>query len=264
MSSSQTSTIFIVAVLAVALYLIYSQSQQNNMAEQYQQLAQQMTARAEKAERAERKYPHDRAHNDRMTETPQYPQQQPQLPGFPPQPNITQVSVQPANVDPYADAIKRQDLYTMNDPLTYPQLRLPREVLEKYNDYFKTTGTYPPFGEATQPYLFDNPIMNGYLSKIVEDNEPYKDNIPNSIPLYRVKSAKNTNRYFYYVIDGRNFNMLTPAKIPLDNVKINGVRAHNADFYGLPELFDCDVICDIPIYPGANFKVNLYKTYHFP
>src|SRR5579872_4781326 len=35
--------------------------------------------------------------------------------------------------DPFSDAIKRQDLYTMYDPLTYPQLRLPREVLDRYN-----------------------------------------------------------------------------------------------------------------------------------
>ena len=30
------------------------------------------------------------------------------------------------------------------------------------------------------------------------------------------------------------------------------------------ELFDDDIICDISIYPGARFRVTLYKTYHFP
>jgi hypothetical protein len=66
------------------------------------------------------------------------------------------------------------------------------------------------------------------------------------------------------VIDNRNFNMLIQPKIPLDNVKINGVRIRNADFYGLPEIFDNDILEDISIYPGGKFKVTLYKTYHFP
>ncbi|HLX52975.1 MAG TPA: hypothetical protein VKR58_03490 [Aquella sp.] len=152
----------------------------------------------------------------------------------------------------------------MYDPLTYPQLRLPREVLERYNDYYKTTGTYPPFNEATQGYLFDNPILNGILIKIVDDNEPFTDQVPNSVPLFRVRSSTNTNRYFYYVIDNRNFNISIQPKIPLDNVRVNGVKIHNADFYGLPEIFDEDIIDQISIYPGARFKVTLYKTYHFP
>lgn len=176
--------------------------------------------------------------------------------------NITLKSGEPT--DPYSDAIKKQDLYTMYDPLTYPQLRLPREVLERYNEYYKATGTYPPFNEATQPFLFDNPILNGYLVKTTVENEPFVESIPTTVPLYRVRSSTNSNRYFYYVIDNRNFNMLLQPKIPLDNVKVNGVRIQNADFYGLPELFDNDMLEDINIYPGAKFKVNLYKTYHFP
>ena len=175
------------------------------------------------------------------------------------------ITVKPGeNTDPFSDAIKKQDLYTMYDPLTYPQLRLPREVLERYNEYYKSTGTYPPFNEATQPFLFDNPILNGYLVKTTIDNEPFVENVPTTVPLFRVRSSTNTNRYFYYVIDNRNFNMLLQPKIPLDNVKVNGVRIQNADFYGLPELFDNDMLEDIMIYPGAKFKVNLYKTYHFP
>jgi hypothetical protein len=165
--------------------------------------------------------------------------------------------------DPYSDAIKKQDLYTMYDPLTYPQLRLPREVLDRYNEYYERTGTYPPFNQSTQPYLFDNPVLNGVLIKVVDDNEPFTDNIPNSIPLFRVKSVKNANRYFYYIIDQRYLSKVEP-KIPLDNVKVNGVRYHNVDFYGIPELFDGDMIEHISIYPSAKFKVTLYKTYHFP
>ena len=165
--------------------------------------------------------------------------------------------------DPFSDAIKRQDLYTMYDPLTYPQLRLPREVLDRYNEYYERTGTYPPFNMATQSYLFDNPVLNGILIKIVDDNEPFTDNTPNSIPLFKIKSAKNANRYFYYVIDQRYLSKIEP-KIPLDHVKVNGVRYNNADFYGIPELFDGDIVEHISIYPGAKFKVTLYKTYHFP
>lgn len=175
------------------------------------------------------------------------------------------ITVKPGeNADPFSDAIKRQDLYTMYDPLTYPQLRLPREVLERYNEYYKATGTYPPFNEATQPYLFDNPILNGYLVKTKIENEPFAEDVPTTVPLFRVRSSTNSNRYFYYVIDNRNFNMLLQPKIPLDNVKVNGVRIQNADFYGLPELFDNDTLEDITIYPGVKFTVNLYKTYHFP
>lgn len=166
------------------------------------------------------------------------------------------------NIDPYSDPIKKQDLYTMYDPLTYPQLRLPREVLERYNEYYEKNGIYPPFNNATQP-IFDNPILNGMLIKQVEENEPFYDNVPSSIPLFRVKSSKNTNRYFYYIVDQR-YPSKIELKIPLDHIKINGIRYNNADFYGLPELYDGDIIENIPIYPGVKFKVLLYKTFHFP
>ena len=151
----------------------------------------------------------------------------------------------------------------MYDPLTYPQLRLPREVLEKYNEYFQRNGVYPPFGEATQPFLFDSPVLVGVLIKKVDENEPFADNVPSSVPLFRVKSSKNVNRFFYYVIDQRYLSKIE-SKIPLDGVKINGIRIHHADQYGIPELYDEDVLEDIPIFPFTKFKVMLYKTYHFP
>jgi hypothetical protein len=239
------SSIIIIVVIAFAFYLIYNQKNQQILPYPYQYPCP--------------KCEHNKKHNDQpithMHNIPYMPQPQP-----PPQ--ITNVTIDP-DADPYSDAIKKQDLYTMYDPLTYPQLRLPREVLEKYNEYYERTGTYPPFNQATQPYLFDNPILNGILIKQIDENEPFNDNIPSSIPLFRVKSAKNTNRYFYYILDQRYFSKVE-LKIPLDHVKINGIRYNNADFYGIPELFDGDCIEHIPIYPAAKFKVTLYKTYHFP
>lgn len=179
----------------------------------------------------------------------------------PQSPQITNVTID-QDSDPYSDPIKKQDLYSMYDPLTYPQLRLPREVLEKYNEYHDKNGTYPPFNQATQP-LFDNPILNGVLIKQVDEDEPFHDNVPSSIPLFKVKSAKNTNRFFYYIIDQRYQSKLE-LKIPLDHVKVNNIRHNNADFYGLPELYDGDIIEDIPVYPQSKFRLMLYKTYHFP
>ena len=274
-----SSTIIIVIVLGFALYIIYSQNSQHP---RYQQSANynesqsqsqsqrpcpQCHVRAMQQSQAMQSQQQPQLQSQQVPSGPQSQQfpmlPQPQSQQFPQSPNLTQVVVQ-NETDPYSDAIKRQDLYTMYDPLTYPQLRLPREVLERYNDYYKTTGTYPPFNEATQGYLFDNPILNGILIKIVDDNEPFTDQVPNSVPLFRVRSSTNTNRYFYYVIDNRNFNISIQPKIPLDNVRVNGVKIHNADFYGLPEIFDEDIIDQISIYPGARFKVTLYKTYHFP
>lgn len=176
-------------------------------------------------------------------------------------PNVTNVVVEQEG-DQYSDPIKKQDMYTMMDPLTYPQGRLPREVLEKYNDYHQKNGSFPPFGQATQP-LFDNPILNGILIKEVDENEPFADNVPSSIPLFRVKSAKNANRFFYYILEQRYLSKVE-LKIPLDHIKVNGVRYNNADFYGVPELYDGDTIENIAIYPNTKFKVNLYKLYHFP
>lgn len=296
--SMPSSTIIIVLVLGLALYLIYSQSPQSSLTQtqaygnggynqhrcpqcqsqthipiqsqpqsQLQQMPQQqMPIQQLPLQQMQHQQMPPQLGPSGQQMPPMLPQVQPQLlplQSQPQSPNVTQVVVQ-NETDPYSDAIKRQDLYTMYDPLTYPQLRLPREVLERYNDYYKTTGTYPPFNEATQGYLFDNPILNGILIKIVDDNEPFTEHIPNSVPLFRVRSSTNTNRYFYYVIDNRNFNVSIQPKIPLDHVRLNGVRYNNADFYGLPEIFDEDIIDSISIYPGARFKVTLYKTYHFP
>lgn len=176
--------------------------------------------------------------------------------------SITKINIEAPDTDPYSDPIKKQDLYTMYDPLTYPQMRLPREVLEKYNEYRDRTGAYPAFNQATQP-MFDNPILNGILIKQVDEDEPFVDNTPSTVPLFRVKSAKNNNRYFYYILDQRYLSKLE-LKIPLDQVRINGQKQSGADFYGLPEIFDGDIIENIPIYPNEKFKVTLYKQYHWP
>jgi len=237
-----SSTIFILVVMGFAAYLIYSQQQSLANPLLFQQLQQPQQPKQSSCPPCSKCVNH---------------QPQPQ-----PVPQITNVNVQ-TDDDPYSDSIKKQDLYTMYDPLTYPQLRLPREVLDSYNEYYERTGTYPPFNMATQPKLFDNPILNGLLYKICDDIEPFNDNIPSSVPLFRVKSVKNANRYFYYVVDQRYLSKIE-MKIPLDNVKVNGKIYPNADFYGLPELFDDDIITNIPIYPEARFRVSLYKTYHFP
>src|SRR3984885_1770859 len=243
------SLIIIIAVLAFAFYLIYSNNHPS-----YQIIPQYMS---------QYHSIHNKSFEDRSSNS-QFPQHPPQHPPQQPlqQPNVINVAVD-GGTDPYSDAIKKQDLYTMYDPLTYPQLRLPREVLDRYNEHYERTGTYPPFNQYTQPYLFDNPVLNGVLIKCTEDNEPFNDNIPSSVPLFRVKSSKNANRFFYYIIDQRYLSKVEP-KIPLDHVRINGIRYDNADFYGIPELFDGDIIEHIPIYPDARFKITLYKTYHFP
>lgn len=189
-----------------------------------------------------------------------YPMYAPQPPA-PPTQTTTKIMIENEN-DPYADPIKKQDAYAMQDFLTYPQMRLPREVLDKYNEYYERTGSYPPFNQSTQP-LFDNPMLNGYLTKQVNEDEPFNDNIPGIIPLFRVKSSKNTNRFFYYIVDQR-YNSKLELKIPLDNIRLNGIRHQNADFYGVPEIYDGDILENIPSYPGAKFRVTLYKTYHFP
>lgn len=234
-----SSTIIIVVVIAFAFYLIYSQNKDPKYPPMPnpQMFAKQLA-------------PTHCLKCDPNQSTPKRIQ-----------PAVTNVMIE-NDTDPYSDPIKKQDMYSMNDPLTYPQLRLPREVLEKYNEYYQKNGVYPPFNQATQP-LFDNPILNGVLIKQVDENEPFIDNIPSSVPLFRVKSAKNTNKFFYYVIDQRYLSKIE-LKIPLDHVKINGIRYNNADFYGLPEIMEGDTIENIPGYPGAKFKVMIYKTYHFP
>lgn len=234
-----SSTIIIVVVIAFAFYLIYSQ----NKDPKYPPI------------------PTSQIFAKQPVTTPCLKCDQNQSTPKRIQPNVTNVTIE-NDTDPYSDPIKKQDMYSMNDPLTYPQLRLPREVLEKYNEYYEKNGVHPPFNQATQP-LFDNPILNGVLIKQVDENEPFIDNIPSSVPLFRVKSAKNTNKFFYYVIDQRYLSKIE-LKIPLDHIKINGIRYNNADFYGLPEIMEGDMIENIPGYPGAKFKVMIYKTYHFP
>ncbi len=132
---------------------------------------------------------------------------------------------------------------------------------KKYQEYIDKHGGMP-YGQATRP-LFDNPILNGFLTKQVEANEPFQDNVPMTIPLFRVKSAKNVNRFYYYITDQQGHGKLE-LKIPLDHVKINGARYNNADFYGLPEIYDGDIIENVPIYPNNKFRVTLYKVFHFP
>jgi len=250
------SAIFIIAVLGFSTYLIYSQNQATVVSSQVVNTvpSKECPNCAKKVE----------VFDPQMQPfQPQPLQMQPfQMPPVQLPPVLNNVTVQQKD-DRYADSIKKQDKYMMYDPLTYPQLRLPREVLDRYNEYYEKTGVYPPFNQATQPQLFDNPILNGFLVKLGEDNEPYNENIPSAVPLIRVKSVKNANRYFYYIVDQRYLSKLE-LKIPLDHVKVNGVRYTNSDFYGIPELFDGDIITDIPIYPEAKFKVSLYKTYHFP
>jgi len=251
--TQSSSTIFILIVIAFAFYLIYSQNNQPQYIQSPPQIIHQPCPTCKFRQNG-----NNQGQSDSVG--PMGPMVPARLP--PVQPQITNVVVD-TDQDPYSDAIKKQDLYTMYDPLTYPQLRLPREVLERYNEYYERTGTYPPFNQATQPSLFDNPVLNGLLIKQVEENEPFNDNIPSSIPLFRVKSVKNANRYFYYIIDQRYLSKIEP-KVPLDHVKVNGIRYNNADYYGIPELFDGDCVEHIPIYPHAKFKVMLYKTYHFP
>jgi hypothetical protein len=244
--SFNSSAIIIIVVVAFAFYLIYSQ---NSGPKYYPGIqtqpqishfkSQQTPVPCEKCEMFKQKIAQQNSHTS---------------------PQINSILIE-NDSDPYSDPIKKQDLYGMYDHLTYPQMRLPREILDKYNEYYEKNGSYPPFNQATQP-LFDNPILNGILIKQVDDNEPFSDNIPSSVPLFRVKSAKNTNRFFYYIVDQRYMSKLE-LKIPLDHIKINNIR-YNAEFYGLPELYDGDIIENIPIYPTAKFKVTLYKTYHFP
>lgn len=257
-----SSAIIIIIVIGFALYLIYSQHQQPKYVQMPYQVPHQMPSQNS------HQMPLPNKENfcpncHRFAKNYQNSDDSLQMIKQPPQPQITNLTIDNGNGDPYSDAIKKQDLYTMYDPLTYPQLRLPREVLDRYNEYYEKTGTYPPFNQATQPFLFDNPILNGLLIKECAENEPFSDNVPSAIPLFRVKSAKNANRFFYYIIDQRYLSKIEP-KIPLDHIKVNGVRFNNSDFYGIPELFDGDHIEHISIYPMARFTVQLYKTYHFP
>lgn len=171
-------------------------------------------------------------------------------------------SLQSGQGDQFMDPIKRQDVETSHDYFSYPQLRLPREVLKKYDEYYEKNGTYPDIGQMTQP-IFDSPILNGMLIKELDETDVFDNNAPMTIPLFRVKSVKNANRFFYYTIDQRYQGQLQ-LKVPLDKIKVNGKRYDNSDFYGIPELYDGDIIENIPIFQNSVFKVYLYKTHHFP
>lgn len=252
------SAIIILIVVAFAFYLVYSQNSQPKIYQPLQQSHFKPQLSSQYDSQTGEIY---RINNKLASACPPCPKCEGNKQYAQPNPQITNVTIE-GNTDPYSDPIKKQDEYSIYDPLTYPQMRLPREVLDKYNEYYDRSGAYPPFGQATQP-LFDNPILNGVLIKQVDENEPFSDNVPNSVPLFRVKSTKNSNRYFYYIIDQRHLSKIE-LKIPLDHIKVNGVRYNNTDYYGIPELFDGDVIEHIPIFPGAKFKVTLYKTYHFP
>jgi hypothetical protein len=160
------------------------------------------------------------------------------------------------------DPIKQQDLSDMRDPLTFPQQRLSREVLDKYAEYYEKTGTYPPFGEMGKP-IFDTPILNGLLLKQTDPGEAFDNDSPATVPLMRLKSAKNSNRFYYYVIDQR-YRSKFELKIPLEEVKINGVVYENGDQYGLPEIYNDDIIERISAFPNTRYKVLIYKNSHFP
>lgn len=243
MALSISNIIIIILVILFALYLIYSQKRHPLPQIQYIE---------KPCETCNLNYPIQ----------PHSPTNQ-QIPRPEPKHNIEDYKPIANPKTSFADNIKKQDMYMMNDPLTYPQLRLPREVLKKYEEYYEKHGSYPPFNQNTRSDMFDTPILTGILIKQVDENDPFTDNIPNSVPIFKVKSIKNINRFFYYIIDQRYLSKIEP-KIPLDHIKVNGVRFNNADFYGIPELYDGDIIENIPIYPNSKFKVVLYKTYHFP
>jgi hypothetical protein len=293
MTTNNTNLVIMVAVIAVALYLIYSQKTQtkylpsesfcNNCGLQmhigrninddypilnkhsYQRLGSQYeenTLNPANPLIYDGMHPKYRPkHDDRKNMVEDFQSKSHEEDGFPTT-QVTNVIIDEKKKDVYSDAIKRQDEYSMYDPLTYPQTRLPRSVLQKYNEFYRERGVYPPFNEYTRT-LFDNPLMNGLLIKCPDGDDPFDDKVPNPIPLFRVKSSRNDNRYFYYIIDLRYHGKIE-LKIPLDHVRVNGIYYHNADFYGIPELFDGDIIEDISVYPCAKFKVHLYKTYHFP
>lgn len=242
MGLSTSNIIIIILVVLFALYLIYSQKRHPLPQIQYIE---------KPCESCNLPYPNQISPTNQQMARPEIKN------------NIEDYKTIASPKPTFADNIKRQDMYMMNDPLTYPQLRLPREVLKKYEDYHEKHGSYPPFNQSTRSDMFDTPILTGILIKQVDENDPFTDNIPNSVPIFKVKSVKNINRFFYYIIDQRYLSKIEP-KIPLDHIKVNGIRFNNADFYGIPELYDGDIIENIPIYPNSKFKVVLYKTYHFP
>lgn len=270
------SLIIIIIVILVVAFLIYSQSKPSecpscpSIIQPFRQMGNRQMGNHQMGNHqmgnhqiGERQFNHHGDQHPYVQNDPRRYNEQNLIVERSVQPTAINVNVNNDDIDPYADQIKKQDLYSMYDPLTYPQARLPRDVLMKYNDYFAAKGVYPPFNESTQPNLFESPVLAGMLIKTVNDHEPFDDNVPSAVPLIKVKSTKNSNRYFYYIIDQRYLSKLE-LKIPLDNVKVNGKCYTDAKMYGLPELFDGDTICDISIFPYASFRVNLYETYYFP
>ena len=239
MKVNTTSIIIIVIIIRLGIYLIYSHNKSNKII---------ITN------------PDNRNNNNNLHEYYQELQKQREEQIL--EALSTHRSESPIVSDKYVDPIKQNDMESLYDVLSYPQLRLPRDVLKKYEEYYEKNGNYPGIGKMTQP-IFDNPVLNGVLIKQTDDREIFNEQTPITVPLFKLKSAKNVNRFFYYIIDQRYLSKLE-LKIPLDNIKINGIRYSNSDFYGLPELYDDDIIENIPIFPGSAFKVLLYKTHHFP
>lgn len=260
------ANIMIIVVVIFAFYLIYSQNNQpkylapapiHNMAH----FDPALTVNNDEARNKNNDY---RVHKKSLyaTSTPSTPPCPPPAAAAPVAAPVAEPQAE-ERADPYSDPIKRQDLYGMSDPLTFPQMRLSREILEKYQKYQQEHGNRAPFGIMTRP-MFDNPQLNGFLMRQQDENEPFPDaNIPPFLPLFRMKSVKSSNRFFYYVIDPR-FSGKIEYKFSLNNVKVNGVRQYGAESYGLAELFEEDIVENVVPYTGAKFKVTLYPTHHFP
>lgn len=105
-----------------------------------------------------------------------------------------------------------------------------------------------------------NSVLVGLLMKQTDDHDPFPDNAPNLLPLFKIHSPKSRTRFFYHTIEQRYPSKLE-LKIPLDNAHINGKQFENSEYYGIPELYDGDTVENIPICPGVKFVVKLYKNY---
>ena len=121
------SAIFIIGILGFSAYLIYSQSQQSAQVvkESFKQAPAQPTQPASPAVCA--RCAQGAAMMPGMMPGMMQGMQQfgvPQLPAVQLPPIMNNVTVQQDD-DRYADSIKKQDMYMMYDPLTFPHLRLP-------------------------------------------------------------------------------------------------------------------------------------------
>lgn len=244
MSIDQGSIIIILVVVGVIILLVYSQTK----------------------------------NDDGSKSCPPCPKQS--CPKYGRDPNYIQVAAPPINVtvnpnlDPMGDPIKMQDDQFVRDNLIYPMKRPNREVLEQIARYMgesgyayptagyptgKPTG-YPPWHNLTQPGFIDNPKMVGYLTKM--DLTPYEDT-QQSIPLFEMKSPRNANRYFYYIVDQKNRGDIG-VKVVFENITVNGRSTRNADENGIDEIQNGDIIEGVQIYPGVKFKANIYRSSIFP